>query len=237
MVNACCSEHAYHNESNGAKSLNKNLGIEVNKSGGICSLKSVNANACKLEKHSLLEVKVVYYKVGRALSAYEKVGCKPTGKGVCIAVMDKSENSLLVAKVSVCGLVTANEAFATADNGSNDLVANLYGISGSICLYIFTESNDLTCSLVTESYRDKSEGIALPLMNVSSAYATAFNLNENIVVTNGRHRKFLYLDGLGSCEHCNLRSSGNLCRRSTRSGSDLAENLTNYPRKLFEIDC
>ena len=211
MVYTCCAKHAYHNKTNRAKSLNENLGVEVNKTCCVCSLECVYANASKLKKHSLLQIEVVYYEISRALSTDEKVCCKPSCKRICITVVNKSEYALLVAKVSICRLVTANEAFATADNRGNDFVANLDRISCSISLNIFTESNDFSCSLVSESYRDKSERVALPLVNVSSANSTALNLNENVVVANLRNRELLNLDLLRSCEHCNLRSCGNLC--------------------------
>ena len=86
MVYACCAKHAYHNESYRAESLNENLGVEINKSCLICSFKCVHANAGKLKEHSLFKVKIVYYEVGRALAADEKVCCKPAGKRILIAV-------------------------------------------------------------------------------------------------------------------------------------------------------
>jgi hypothetical protein len=187
----------------------------------------VNANARKLKKHSFLEVEVVYYEVGSALSSDEKVGCKPTGKGLCVVVVDKTEYALLVAEVGVGGLVTANVAVTAADNRGYDLVANLDRLACSVSLNVLTESDDLARALVTESYRNESEGIRAPLVYVGTANATALYLDENVVILKLRNGELLNLDLLLSGKHSNLRSLGNTGRRLRRC-CGLAENSAYY---------
>jgi hypothetical protein len=177
VVNTCGAEDGYHNKTYGAKSLNEYLGVEVDKTCGICSLESVNAYTRKLEKHSFLKVKIVYYEIGRSLTSDKKVGCEPACKGLSIAVRDKTEHALLVAKVGVGRLIAANEALAAADNGGNDLVTYLDGLTFGIHLYVLTESDDLTRALVAKRYGNNSKRVAFPFVNVCTTNATTFNFN------------------------------------------------------------
>jgi hypothetical protein len=213
MVYTCGSENRDHNETYGAKSLNENLRVKVDKTRGVSSLESVYANACKLEKHSLLKIKIVYYKIGRSLTSDKKMSSEPAGKRLSIAVRDETKHALLVAKVGVCGLVTAHEALAAADNRGNDLVANLDGFACGVGLHVLTESDDFAGTLVTESYGNKSEGVALPLVYVSTAHATSLYSYKDIVILKGGNGEFLNLDLLLSSKHSYLSSLGNTRRR------------------------
>jgi hypothetical protein len=139
------------------------------------------------------------------------VGCEPTGERLSVVVLNKAEYALLVAKVGSCGMVTANEAFAAADNGGNDFVANLNGVARRIEFNVFTESNNLSGSLVSESYGDKSKGIAAPFVNVGAAYSAALHINENISVLKLWDGEFLDLDRFGSGKCCNLSGLWNRC--------------------------
>jgi hypothetical protein len=123
-------------------------------------------------------------------------------------VADKTEYALLIAKVCVCGVVAADIAFAAGCNGCYDLVANLDGVAGCIAFYVFTESDDLACALVTENYGDKTEGVALPFVYVRTANARAFNLNEYVVILKFGNGKFFEFYFLCIRKHCNRRRFG-----------------------------
>ena len=185
------------------------------------------ANARKLEKHSLLKVEVINNEVGSTLAPDKEVGCKPTGKGVLITVGDETEHALLVAEVGVCGLVAADEALATADNAGNDLIADLDGVACGIHLDVLTEGNNLACTLVSESYGDKAEGVHLPLVYVGTANAASLNLYKDVVVTESGDRKFLHLNLFLGGKHSDLCGLGNLAA-CTRGGGNLAKNSADY---------
>jgi hypothetical protein len=227
VVYTCRTKNGNHNETYGTETLNEHLGVKVNKTCGVSSLERVHTNASKLEQHSLLKVEIVYYEIGRSLTSDEKVSSEPTGEGVSVAVRNKAEHALLVAEVGVGGLVTADEALATADNRGDDLVADLDGLTCGIHLNVLTESDDLTCALVTESYGDKSERITLPLVNVGAANAATLYLDENVIVLKSGDGKFLDLYFFLSCKHSDLTGLGNTLRGSARRKA-LAEYSTNY---------
>ena len=184
------------------------------------------ANAGKLKEHSFLKVEVVNNEVGRALSSYKEVGCKPTRKGVCVVMGDKTEHALLVAEVGVGGLVAADKALAAADNAGNNLVADLYGVARGIHLYVFTERDNLARSLVSEGYGDNAEWVSLPLVYVGSANAAALYFYEYIVVLKRGNGKFLYLNLFLGGKHCNLCGFGDFAARGC-GGRNLAENTAN----------
>jgi hypothetical protein len=171
----------------------------------------VYAYASKLKDHSFIEVEVVYHEVRSAFISDEHMCCKPTVEGVFFVVADKAEYALLIAKVCVCGVVAADVAFAAGCNGCSDFIANLDGVAGCIAFYVFTESDDLACALVTENYGDKTEGVALPFVYVCTANARAFNFNEDIVVLKFGNGKFFDFYFLCICEHCNLCCFGDRC--------------------------
>ena len=108
MVDACGAQDADHNETDGTETLDEDLGVEVHKTRRLCALESMYANASELEDHSLLQVKLVDYEVGRDLATDEKVSCKPAVKRLCIVVTDKTEHALLITKVGVGRMVTAD---------------------------------------------------------------------------------------------------------------------------------
>jgi hypothetical protein len=234
VVYTCRTKNRDHNKTYGTKTLNKNLGIKVDKTCGVSSLESVNAYACKLEKHSLLKVKIVYYEISRSLTSDKKVGSEPTGKRVSVAVRDKTKHALLVAKVGVSGLVTTYEALTATDNRGNDLVTYLDRLTCGIGLHVFTKSDDLAGTLMTESYRNKSEGVALPLVDVGAANAAALDLDENVVVLKCGNRKFLYFYFLCRRKHSDLRLARNiLCDR--RACRHFGNELTNYAFYLCSV--
>ena len=169
------------------------------------------ANTSKLKYHSFVKVKVVNYKVCRALAADKKMCCEPAEEGLFIAVRDKTEYALLVAKVCCCGVVAADVAFAAGDNGCYHFIANLDGLTGCVCFDILTKSNDLACAFVSEDYGHKTERVCSPFVNVSTADACAFNFNEDIVILKFGNGEFLDLDSFCFCKHSNLSCLGDAC--------------------------
>ena len=93
----------------------------------------------------------------------------------------------------------------------NNLVANLKVLTGAVFLNIFTHLYNLTCTLMSECNRDKTEWISLKFVCVCTANSAAFNLNENIVIADYRHRIFLEFKLAELCKHSNTCCSGYAC--------------------------
>jgi hypothetical protein len=163
--------------------------------------------------------------------------CEPTGERLAVAVGVKSEYALLVAEVGICGLVAAYVAIAAADNAGYDLVAYFNGVSCGVALNVFAKSDDLACTLVSESYGYDAEGVLAPFVNVCSAYSASFSLYENIVVLKSGNGEFFNFNFLGSGKRCNLGGFGDslgAARAALRC--HFTEDLAYYALNLRRTD-
>ena len=87
------------------------------------------------------------------------------------------------------------------DHTCNNFVSNIQSLSSAVNFNVFTHLNDLTCSLVSEYYRDKAEWVSLEFVSVCSTNTTSFNFNKNISVANFRHRELFNIKMLKCCKH------------------------------------
>ena len=110
VVDTGGAENGDHHQTHGAAALHQNLGAEVQKTGLLASLQSVDANAGQLQDHALVEVQLVDLEEGRAgglTTADEHVVSEPTVGTVALVgtslVTDQAENALVGAEVGATG--------------------------------------------------------------------------------------------------------------------------------------
>jgi hypothetical protein len=142
----------------------------------------VNANASRLDKHSLVNAHAVNNE-DRGILTNENVLCEPTVVVVISVVLDKTVNAKTCAEVRKLGITAAVVAFSAKKNRGNYLIANLDGIALCIDSNALADSYDLTCTLVAKNDLLVSKGIVTVLVNVSSADSAALNLYKNLTGT------------------------------------------------------
>ena len=94
-------------------------------------------------------------------------------------------------------------------HAGDDLVADLYRISGAVNLYILTDLYNLSGSLMSQSNRDQAEGIFLEFMLIGSADSGSLDSYEDIIVADLRDRELLHIIVLKCCEHRHMRGLRN----------------------------
>ena len=74
------------------------------------------------------------------------------------------------------------------DHTCNNFISKIQSFSSAVNFNVFTHLNDLTCSLMSEYYRNKAEWVSLEFVSVCSTNTTSFNFNQDIVISDWRDR-------------------------------------------------
>ena len=178
VYNACRLKYCNLHKTDRSAALYENGGAEVDEVGGSCAVPRMNANASGLDEHSFINGHTVNNE-NRGVLTNENMFSKPTVVVMLCVVFDKTVNTEAFAEVGKLGETTAVITLAAEKNGGNNLISNLDGVALGIGGNAFADCYNLTCSFVTENDFLISEGIVTIFVNVGSADAAAFNLNED----------------------------------------------------------
>ena len=217
------SENGDTDKTDRTATLNNDAGVEAENACCFCSFHSVDQNCARLDEDSGIEIEVAYVEYGGAASYEDIIGEPAVEVNV---IVGKKTVYVCAADVLFVKVIHGDVGIVLEDHTSNNLITDGKGLACAVLLYVLTHLDDLACAFMTEGNGDKTKGVTLKFMRVSTANAAAFDLDENVIVADFGNGVFLDFKFFELCEHCNLsglgefarsrRSSGNGCRLHVR---------------------
>ena len=98
-------------------------------------------------------------------------------------------------------------------HAGNNLVADLYRLSGAVLRNILSEFYNLSGSFMSQRNRDQAKGIFLKFMLICSADSRSLYSDQDVIIANLRDRKFLNVIVAQSSQHGDVSGLRNLSRR------------------------
>ena len=199
--------------------FNKELKPVIRMADGV-DVRRMHQNRAGLDEDSGIQIQITYIEeCGTEFAASDEDVVSEPAVELHIVIRKKSVNvsaaHVLLVQVKHCDLRIILE-----DHTGNNLVADLHRLAGCVDLNVLTHCNDLAGSFMSQNYRNQAEGIVFVFVSIGSADAAAFNLNQDIVVSNFRKGILLQFEVLLLCHHrnsCGLRDHTGSCRRSGSS--------------------
>ena len=174
IVNAHCMENSDADQTDRSAALNNNSAVEFQDSCCFCSLYCMYKYCTWLDEDTGIKIQVAYIEeCGTEFSASDEDVISEPSVEFYIVIWKKSvyisAAYVLLVKVEHCDFRIIFE-----DHTCNDLVADFNRFTSCINFNVFTHLNNLTCSLMSEYYRNKAEWVSLEFVSVCSTNTTSF---------------------------------------------------------------
>ena len=189
-------------ETDWSASLYNNSAVETKDSCCFCSLYCMYKYCTWLDEDTGIKIQVAYIEeCGTEFSASDEDVISEPSVEFYIVIWKKSiyisTANVFLIQVEHCDLRIILE-----DHAGNDFVAYPNRFTSGINVYVFTHFYDLTGSLMSENYRDKTERVIFVLMSICSTDTASLNFNKDVVVANFRKIILLKLKMFLLCHHC-----------------------------------
>ena len=199
IVNAHCMENSDADKTDRSATLNNNSAVEFQDSCCFCSLYCMYKYSTWLNQDSGIQIQVAYIEECRTefSASDEDVISEPAVE--FNVVIRKKSVYVSAAYIFLVQVKHCDIRIIFKDHTGNNLVTNLNRFSSCIYFNIFTHCNDLTCSLMSESYRDQIKRISLEFMCICTADTASLYFNQDVIISDWRNRVFFQFKMLFFC--------------------------------------